>query len=105
MKILPFVFILLFLIPIALAVDMEEISEDDKETFNEILKPVMKIYNLVKYTVTVIACIMGVIAGSNYITSGGDPKRREGAKHMVMYIFIGLAIIWAAPMVVNFIIG
>lgn len=87
-----------------LAVDMGDISSSDRQAFNEILQPVMKIYNLIKYTATVVACIMGVFAGVTYITSGSDPRKRETAKQMAMYILIGLAIIWAAPLIVNFVI-
>ena len=104
MKILPVIFVLLYLIPMALAVDFDDISSSDKATFNEILEPVMKIYNLVKYTSTVIACIMGVFAGIAYITSGSEPKKRDNAKQMITYILIGLAIIWAAPLIVNFLL-
>jgi len=99
--------ILLFMLvsPVLGAVDMGSISSSDRDTFNEILEPVMKIYNLIKYTATVIACIMGVFAGATYITSGSDPRKRETAKQMIMYILIGLVIIWAAPLIVNFVVG
>ena len=100
MKYLAFVILLLILMPSVLA-----ISSSDQATFNEILQPVMKIYDLVKYAATTIACIMGVFAGITYITSGSDPRKRENAKQMVTYIVIGLAIIWAAPLMVNFITG
>ena len=104
MKILPFIFVLLFLVPLVFALEFDDISSSDKQTFNEILEPVMKIYNLVKYTSTVIACIMGVFAGITYITSGSEPKKRDSAKQMITYILIGLAIIWAAPLIVNFLL-
>lgn len=77
----------------------------DKQTFDTILDPVLKIYNLVKYAATFIAVIILVFSGITYITSGSDPKRRENAKSMIMYVFIGLAIIWAAPWFVQFIVG
>lgn len=105
MKILSLIFVLLFLVPMVFAFEFDDISESDKATFNEILEPVMRIYNLIKYTATVIACIMGVLAGISYITSSNDPKKRDNAKHMITYILIGLAIIWAAPLVVNFVLG
>ena len=104
MKVLLLLLLLLMISPV-LAVDMGTISSQDRATFNEILKPVMKIYNLVKYTATIIASIMGVFAGVTYITSGSDPRKRETAKQMIMYILIGLSIIWAAPLIVNFVVG
>lgn len=95
----------LIVMPLAAAQFNETISPEDKATFDQILEPVLRIYNLVKYAATFIAVIVLVLAGANYIMSGSDPKRREGAKNMVMYVLIGLAIIWAAPLVVDFIVG
>jgi len=102
---LTYILILLLVLPLTLAVDMGSISSSDRATFNEILQPIMKIYNLVKYTATVIACVMMVFAGITYITGGSDPRRRETAKQMVMYVLIGLAIIWGAPLIVSFVVG
>lgn len=81
----------------------QTISPEDQATFDHILEPVLKIYNLVKYVATFIAVIVLLLAGANYIMSGSDPQKREGAKSMVMYVLIGLVIIWAAPLVVSFI--
>jgi len=97
--------VILAVIPIVAAVDFDtDISAEDKATFDEILEPVMKIYNFVKYAASVIAVIILLFAGVNYMTSGSDPKKREQAKNMAMYVFIGLIVIWAAPMIVNFIV-
>lgn len=73
--------------------------------FSEILKPLTTIYDLVKYAATVIAGLVMLFAGIAYIISGSDPKKRENAKSMVMYVIIGLMIIWAAPFVVKLILG
>ena len=83
----------------------QTISPEDQATFDHILEPVLKIYNLIKYAATFIAVIVLLLAGANYIMSGSDPKKREGAKSMIMYVLIGLVIIWAAPLVVQFITG
>lgn len=90
----------------ATAVDFDEdISEDDKDTFDEILEPIMKIYNLVKYAATILAVVVLLFAGVSYMISGSNPGKRENAKNMVTYVVIGLIVIWAAPLVVNFIVG
>lgn len=81
------------------------ISQEEQETFDTILEPVLKIYNLVKYAATFIAVIMLVLAGISYITSGSNPAKRESSKNTIMYVFIGLAIIWAAPWFVQFIVN
>ena len=93
------VFISLFLLQLVL------VSAADTDTFDEILKPVQAIYDLVKYAVTIIAGLVLLFAGISYILSGSDPMKREKSKNMVMYVLIGLAIIWAAPFIVKLILG
>jgi cation transport ATPase len=73
-------------------------------SFEEILRPLETIYDLVKYAATVIAGLVMLFAGITYISSGSDPGKREKAKNMVMYVFIGLIVIWAAPFVVDLIL-
>jgi len=92
--------------PLVSAADFPtEPSAEDKATFDEILEPVMKIYNFVKYTATVLAVLIILFAGVNYISSGSDLGKRETSKHMAMYVVIGLIVIWAAPLIVNFIVS
>ncbi|VVB71257.1 TrbC/VIRB2 family protein [uncultured archaeon] len=86
------------------AVDFsQQPSAQDQTTFDQILAPVMKIYNLVKYFASALAGIALLIAGVTYMVSGSDPKKRDGAKSMAMYVVIGLLVIWAAPMIVSLI--
>ena len=80
-------------------------TPQEQATFNQILQPVMKIYNMVKYIATAIAALVLLLTGISYMMSGSDPKKRDNAKGMAMYVIIGLVIIWAAPLVVNFIVS
>ena len=89
-----------------LAVDFNQgISQQDQQTFDQILVPVMKIYNLVKYAATAVAGVVLLFAGITYMAIGNDPKKRENAKGMATYVVIGLIVIWAAPLVVQFIVS
>ncbi len=81
------------------------LTPQEQQTFDQILQPVMKIYNLVKYIATAIATMVLLLSGVNYMMSGADPQKRDNAKSMAMYVILGLAIIWAAPLVVSFIVG
>ena len=96
----------MFIIQFAAAVDFNQsISAQDKATFDTMLSPIMKIYNLVKYSASVLAVLVLLFAGITYITAGSEPGKREQAKSMAMYVIIGLVVIWAAPLIVNFIVG
>lgn len=100
LKVLPLaMFVVLALTQVAL------ISAATQSDFEEILKPLTTIYDLVKYAATVVAGLVMLFAGITYISSGSDPGKREKAKNMVMYVVVGLAVIWAAPFVVDLILG
>lgn len=89
-----------------LAVEVgSDLTDSDKTTFNNILDPVMKIYNFVKYAATVLAVMFFLFSGVTFITSGNDQAKRESAKMMATYIVIGLIVIWMAPLVVNYLVG
>jgi predicted ferric reductase len=97
--VLPAVILSLFLLQLVL------VSAADTATFDQILKPIQAIYDLVKYAVTIIAGLVLLFAGITYIMSGSDAGKREKAKNMVMYVIIGLAVIWAAPFIVKLVLG
>ena len=99
-KLMLCLFIFLFLI-----YHISLVSAASTEDFAQILQPLQTIYDLAKYAATVIAGLMMLFAGITYITSGSDPGKREKAKNMVMYVIIGLMVIWAAPFVVKLILG
>ena len=99
-------FVMFVSMQFVMAVEFNQtLSASDKATFDQMLSPVMKIYNLVKYSATVLAVLVLLFAGVMYITAGSDPGKREKAKNMAMYVIIGLVVIWAAPLIVNFIVG
>lgn len=77
----------------------------DTATYDQILQPIQAVYDLVKYAVTIIAGLVLLFAGITYITSGSDPMKRDKAKNMIMYVLIGLAVIWAAPLIVKLVLG
>ena len=100
LKVLPLAILMLLVLT-----QVVMVAAADESDFEEILKPLTTIYNLVKYAATVIAGLVTLFAGVTYISSGSDPGKREKAKNMVMYVIVGLIVIWAAPFVVDLILG
>jgi len=84
---------------------MTLVSAASNPQYDAILQPIQNVYNFVKYAVTIIACLVLIFAGYTFIASGSDPKKKDSAKNMIMYVVIGLAIIWAAPLIVNLVLG
>lgn len=95
-----FVVLSLFFLQIALVK-----ADTTNANYDQILQPITAVYNLVKYAVTIIAGLVLLFAGITYITSGSDPMKRDKAKNMIMYVLIGLAVIWAAPFIVKLVLG
>lgn len=93
------VFLFLFALQLSL------VSAADTATFDQILKPIQAVYDLIKYAVTLIAGLVLLFAGITYIMNGADPGKREKAKNMIMYVIIGLAVIWAAPYIIKLVMG
>ena len=52
-----------------------------------------------------ISVLILLFAGITYMIAGDNPSKKEQAKNMITYVLIGLVVIWAAPMLVNFVIG
>jgi len=97
---------LIILPSIVCAVDFGgNVSQEDKNSFDQILSPVMKVYNFVKYSATVLAVVFLVFAGVSFMISGSDQGKREQSKLMAMYIVVGLIVIWVAPLIVQYVIG
>ena len=96
---------MLLLLPFATAVPLNNtITDDDKSTFNDILTPVMKLYNFVKYVASAIAVIFILFAAISFMTAGNDPKKKDSAKMQIAGVLVGLFIIWAAPAIVQYLI-
>jgi type IV secretory pathway VirB2 component (pilin) len=88
------------------AVDFDDdLSSADQAAFDQMLSPVMKIYSFVKYAASVIAVVVMLFAGIAYMVSGSDIKKRDNAKNMAGYVVMGLLVVWAAPLGVNYLVG
>jgi hypothetical protein len=97
--------LLVTLTPVLAVIDLDApLDAADEAVFDEILEPIMKIYNFVKYIATAVAAIVLVGAGIVFMISGSDPRKRDSAKNMIMYVIAGLILIWIAPLIVNFLV-
>ncbi len=52
-----------------------------------------------------IAVIVIIVGGIQYITAGGDPSKVAKAKNAILYAVIGLIIVILAAVITNFVIG
>jgi len=109
MKLAPILFLLLLLVTLATPLVAAEIdfngnlTQEEEDTFDAILAPVMKVYNFIKYAASVAGVLMLVFAGITFVTAGGESGKKEKAKNMAIGVVIGLIIIWVAPLIVEYI--
>ncbi|MFH1832787.1 MAG: hypothetical protein ABH816_01285 [Candidatus Levyibacteriota bacterium] len=62
------------------------------------------IYALLFFS-TIVAVFLIIYSGIKFITSGGDPKQVEGARHTMTYAIVGLIIIFLSFFIINLIAG
>lgn len=94
--------ILLFILPSVLAINLSTtITAEQKQDFDQILEPVMKLYNFAKYVSTLVAGMFLLFGGITFMSSGNDPYKRQQAKSILTYVVVGLVVIWAAPFLVS----
>ena len=62
------------------------------------------VLDVLSWIVGVAALIMVIISGFRYIVSGGDEAGVRGAKNSLIYIVVGIVIVAAAQIIVQFVI-
>jgi hypothetical protein len=77
------IILILLLSTTVAAVELPDMDEDEKVAFDQILEPVMRIYSFVKYASTLVAVLVLLFAGINYMISGYDIRKREQAKSIL----------------------
>lgn len=82
----------------------EPISSSEKQLFDKVLEPVAKVYKLLKYSVSLLAAIYFLIAAVQFMSAGNDQRMREEAKTRATFVCIGLAILWATPYFISYMV-
>lgn len=66
---------------------------------------VQNIFSVVFAIAAVIAVLMVVIGGLNYVLSAGDPQKTARAKDTILYAVIGLTVSLLSFVIVRFVLG
>jgi hypothetical protein len=74
----------------------------DGVDINKIIATVINIFSAV---IGVVAVIMIMVSGFNYVTSGGDSNKTATARSTLMYAIVGLVIVALAQVIVNFVLN
>jgi hypothetical protein len=63
------------------------------------------VVGILSYVAGALAIIMIILAGSKYITSGGDANKVGNAKNTLIYALIGLAVAALAQVMVHYVLN
>jgi TRAP-type C4-dicarboxylate transport system permease small subunit len=66
---------------------------------------IQRLINIALLLAGVVAVIFLIIGGYSYITAGGNAEQAAGAKTTVLNAIIGLIIIFASFLIINFVIS
>ena len=80
----------------------ENINSEASSSVDEIVKLII---NLFSWVVGVVAVIMIIYGGFQYITAAGDTTKVGNAKNTILYALIGLVIVALAQVIVRFVLG
>ncbi len=95
--------VLCFLFIVAPTVIVAAHAQTDTAAFKEIFTPILRLIDLLKYASTILALLYFIIAGLNFVVSGGNVGNKEKSKQMITGIIIGLGVIWAASAILNYV--
>ncbi len=74
-------------------------------TKEDVVKPLVDLWGLVKLGLTVVGLIAASLAGGAFLFAGSNAIARENAKTQLSWIIVGLLVINAAPMLTGYLLG
>lgn len=77
----------------------------NKGSTNPLFDIIQNVINLLLYASGIIAVIMIIIGGINYVLSGGDQSKITTAKNTIFYAVIGLVVAALSFAIVNFVVA
>jgi len=96
-KIIPILIFSALIIPVGISA-VEIINPLVATSFDQIIGAIV---DLIFYVGLIVTPLMIVIAGLLILTAGGDPKRVEQGRHIIIYALIGLFIILFAKGIIS----
>lgn len=71
---------------------------------NAIAAVVKTIVNIISFIAGIVAVILIVVSGVRFIASGGDSQAAAGARTMLIYAIVGLAVVALSQAIVHFVL-
>lgn len=79
-------------------------TSGDKAASKSINNLIATIIDILSWIVGVVAVIMVILGGLNFVTSGGDSQKAAKARSTILYALVGLVVVAMAQVLVHFVI-
>jgi len=66
---------------------------------------ITNVLNIVYFIIGIVAVVIILIAGFQYITSNGEPEKAKKAMHTILDCVIGIVVVVFAFVITNFVAG
>lgn len=76
-------------------------DDDPSEQINKLISAIIDIFS---WIIGVVAVIMVIFGGFQYVTSGGDASKAAKGRSTILYALIGLVIVALAQVIVAFVL-
>ena len=73
-----------------------------QDTIELVKQPLQNIYDLIKGLVSIIALLVITGGAVMFMVAGNNFQMRDTAKGMLTFAIAGMALVWIAPFIVNF---
>ncbi|MBI5065991.1 hypothetical protein HZA97_07170 [Candidatus Woesearchaeota archaeon] len=83
----------------------EPLSSNDKAMLKQMLKPVINGISALPYVATALAVLYILYAGIGFVTAGYDTAKKEQSKQAIGLTLVGLAVVFAAPYLVQYLMA
>ncbi len=80
----------------------QPVSDQEKQLFKEMFKPLLSLFNMIKFLASIVAGVYLSWGAVNLMTAGDDFKKREMAKQKLSFAVLGMMIIWGIPYFMQF---
>jgi hypothetical protein len=79
-------------------------ASGDKAASKSISDLLANVVDILSWIVGVVAVIMVILGGLNFVTSGGDSTKAAKARSTILYALVGMVVVAAAQVLVHFVI-
>ena len=82
-----------------------ECGEGANSADHNLFKTISQIVNVILGVIGLVAVVVVILGGIQFVTSTGDPAKTKKAKDTILYGIIGLVVALLAFAIVNFVLG